>query len=183
MCGNGVRAVAKLLQSDSVQTPKIHTLGGIKSVTFVDDLVRVNMGKAVFEGEKELKIDNQKLTLTCINMGNPHAVWIVDKNVASVPLEQIGPVVENDPYFPNKTNFEIVSLNADKTLATMRVWERGSGLTLACGTGACAVFAALKLEQLAIDLPGGRLNFHYNDAKEIMMTGPAQKVFEGVYLI
>jgi diaminopimelate epimerase len=183
MCGNGVRAIGKMLQLEQIDSPHIHTLGGVKAVTYSEELIRVNMGKAQFLGEKTLLVLNQSLSLSCIDMGNPHAVWMVEEDVDQIELEALGPLVEKNAIFPQGTNFEIVSFNAEKTMAKMRVWERGAGLTLACGTGACAVFAASKLKNLEIKLPGGVLNFHKNDAEEIFMTGPAEKVFEGSYIL
>jgi diaminopimelate epimerase len=120
--------------------------------------------------------------LTCISMGNPHAVAFVD-SVAEFPLERLGPEVEHHPAFPNRTNFEIVEV-IDPGHLRMRVWERGVGETQACGTGACAVAVASQLvrhtnAEVDIDVPGGRLNVVWRPGENVLLTGPAETSFTG----
>ena len=203
MCGNGIRCIAKYAL-DIGATEKLalnwETDGGPVSTEVLDHgpveaTVRVNMGPprmrpdevpVVGDGdmvrEQPFAVDGTSLELTCVSMGNPHAVTYVD-SVADFPLERLGPLVEHHPSFPRMTNFEIVEVLAPDHLR-MRVWERGVGETMACGTGACAVAVASRLvrgtdETVAIDLPGGRLSIQWSDGADVMMTGPAETVYVG----
>lgn len=207
MCGNGVRCVGKyvydnLLSDKSRDTITIETLSGIKTlkITAVNgkaQLLEVDMGKAqlkaveipvVYEGcdtviAKPLLVNNKEHIVTCVSMGNPHCVTFVD-DVDSLELEKIGPHFENHKAFPERINTEFVKVIDEKTLQ-MRVWERGSGETWACGTGACATVVAAcengyckKGEDITVHLHGGDLVINYTDER-VLMTGPATKVFDG----
>tara|TARA_B100001750_G_scaffold243040_1_gene257507 strand:- start:1718 stop:2599 length:882 start_codon:yes stop_codon:yes gene_type:complete len=134
-------------------------------------------------------INNENLTLHLVSMGNPHAVCFIDQNVSDFPLHEIGPQIENHPMFPNRINFEIVNLHK-QNFADVRVWERGSGETMACGTGACAVGVVSMLKKqadspLEVKLPGGSLLIHWdqNINSEIIMEGPAEETFRGEWSI
>lgn len=208
MCGNGVRCVGKyvydnLLADKSRDTITIETLSGIKTlkITAVDgkaELLEVNMGKAelkaenipvIYDGEdkvvaKPLLVNGKEHIVTCVSMGNPHCVTFVD-DVDCLDLEKIGPHFENHSAFPERINTEFVKVIDENTLQ-MRVWERGSGETWACGTGACATVVAAvengyckKGEDVTVHLRGGDLIINYTDDR-VMMTGPATKVFDGV---
>ncbi len=204
MCGNGVRCIAKYVY-DYGLTDKtrisIETKGGIKYLELhVEDgkvqTVKVDMGEPILNakeipvdwkaekmiGEK-VTIDGQEYEMTCVSMGNPHAVvWVED--TASLPLEKIGPVFETHPMFPERVNTEFVQI-LNKKEVNMRVWERGSGETLACGTGACATAVACILngkteEEVVIHLLGGDLKIQYDKkTNHVFMTGPATTVFDG----
>lgn len=207
MCGNGVRCVGKyvydnLIEDKSRDTIAIETLSGIKTmkITAVDgkaELLQVDMGKAelktenipaVFDGcetvvAKPLLVNGKEHFVTAVSMGNPHCVTFVD-DVDSLELEKIGPHFEKHPAFPEQVNTEFVKVIDDHTLQ-MRVWERGSGETWACGTGACATAVAAvengyckKGEDITVHLRGGDLIINYTDER-VLMTGPATKVFDG----
>ena len=130
-----------------------------------------------------LSAGGHDFSLTFVSMGNPHAVAFIDEPVDDVPLHEIGPLVEHHPIFPNRVNFEIVNVVGDNRLKA-RVWERGSGLTQACGTGACAIAVAARLhgligDEAAVALPGGELGVRWPGAGEVILNGPVAKVFEG----
>lgn len=209
MCGNGIRCVGKFVH-DRGLTDKtvvtIETLSGIKVLNLTLDennmvkSVRVDMGKPILESalipvllESEkaigvnLNIEGTDYTATCVSMGNPHCVIFTDKNIDDIELEKIGSKFENNPIFPEQVNTEFVNLLPDGVLK-MRVWERGSGETLACGTGACAVFTAavlngvVKEKQGTVRLRGGDLFIEWGDDNHIYMTGPAEFVYEGKLL-
>ena len=204
MCGNGVRCIAKYVYDYGLKdktTISIETKGGIKYLELhVEDgkvqTVKVDMGEPILNakeipvdwkaekmiGEK-VTIDGQEYEMTCVSMGNPHAVvWVED--TASLPLEKIGPVFETHPMFPERVNTEFVQI-LNKKEVNMRVWERGSGETLACGTGACATAVACILngkteEEVVIHLLGGDLKIQYDKkTNHVFMTGPATTVFDG----
>ena len=205
MCGNGIRCVAKYVY-DYGLTDKtsisVETLGGIKYLDLtVEDgkvkLVKVDMGKpelepskvpVIAEGDRAvdapIEVDGEEYRMTCISMGNPHAVVFVDCDVRELPLEEIGPKFENHERFPNRVNTEFVRV-LDRHTAEMRVWERGSGETLACGTGACAVAVACALngyteDEVTVRLLGGDLHIKWDQEKDtVYMTGPAEVVFDG----
>ncbi len=125
----------------------------------------------------------RELNLSLVSMGNPHAVQIVDETVASFPLSEVGPLVENHPDFPNKTNYEVVNIKS-RVLIEARVWERGVGETLACGSGACAIGVAAQLlgyadRRIDVKLPGGVLNVEWDGTGEVFLSGPAETVFKG----
>ena len=205
MCGNGIRCVAKyvyyygLTDKTSIS---IETLAGIKYLDLtVEDgkvvLVKVDMGKPIFSPEQipvvsqretvvdePIDIDGQEYRMTCVSMGNPHAVVFIDQDVSEFPLEEIGVKFENHERFPKRVNTEFVNI-IDRHTAQMRVWERGSGETLACGTGACAVAVACVLnglteEEVTVKLLGGDLQIKWDKEKDtVYMTGPAEVVFDG----
>lgn len=205
MCGNGIRCVAKYVYdyglTDKTQI-SVETLGGIKYLDLtVEDgkvvLVKVDMGKPelksdlipiISENEKvidePIEVDGQVYHMTGVSMGNPHTVIYVD-DVKNLDLEKIGPKFENHERFPKRINTEFVRC-IDRNTVEMRVWERGSGETLACGTGACAVAVASILNNLTdtrvtVKLLGGDLQIEWDREKDrVFMTGPATVVFDGV---
>lgn len=206
MCGNGIRCVGKFVYDKGLvpadkTTVTIDTLSGIKTLelTVRDGKVqsaRVDMGAAIlnpaaipvkFDGDRmidaPLEVDGKTWNVTAVSMGNPHCVTFVD-DVDSLALEKIGPHFENHPAFPERVNTEFVRVIDDHTLQ-MRVWERGSGETWACGTGACATAVAACLngycqkgDDITVRLRGGDLVIRYTD-DTVIMTGPASTVFEG----
>ncbi|MGV8084825.1 MAG: diaminopimelate decarboxylase [Candidatus Bilamarchaeum sp.] len=184
MCGNGIRAVAKHLYDFNYIKEKkfqIDTDAGIKSVEILDDKIRVDMGKPQFLGNKNLEGED----LTLVSMGNPHAIIFKQKIDMNEVLEK-GPKIENDKYFKDRTNVEFVRRINQGKLEVV-VYERGSGLTLACGTGACAsVYAAIKNgllsygNNITVVLPGGELDiFIEKEKSNIYMDGEAKLVFSG----
>lgn len=205
MCGNGIRCVAKYVY-DYGLTDKtsisVETLGGIKYLDLTVEggrvkLVKVDMGKPELEPEKvpvkadgdevvdaPIEVDGTEYRMTCVSMGNPHAVVFVDCDVKEFPLEKIGPKFERHERFPRRVNTEFVRV-IDCHTAEMRVWERGSGETLACGTGACAVAVACVLnglteDEVTVKLLGGDLHIKWDRRKDtVYMTGPAEAVFDG----
>lgn len=204
MCGNGIRCVAKYVYDNGLTDKKqlkIETLSGIKTLDLtVEDgrvsLVTVDMGSPIFTpkdipiiSDKERIVDelvtvgDKEYRMTCLSMGNPHAVVFVD-NTEEVPITVIGPLFENHTIFPDRVNTEFVQVINRKHIK-MRVWERGSGETLACGTGACASAVACVINNLTdnevkVSLLGGDLYIKY-DTKEnlVYMTGDAVTVFTG----
>ena len=205
MCGNGIRCVAKYVY-DYGLTDKtsisVETLAGIKYLDLtVEDgkvvLVKVDMGKPMLRpeevpvvSEKEevidepITVDGQEYRMTCVSMGNPHAVVFIDQDVKEFPLLTVGVKFENHERFPKRVNTEFVNV-LDRHTAQMRVWERGSGETLACGTGACAVAVACALnglteDEVTVKLLGGDLQIKWDREKNtVYMTGPAEVVFDG----
>ncbi len=205
MCGNGIRCVAKYVY-DKRLTDRIHLLvesaGKVKSLTLVvvDGQVKgvcVDMGAPILKAadipvryDREpvigmpLTVLGKEYQATCVSMGNPHAVIFVD-DVESLNLEEIGPCFENHEAFPNRVNTEFVKV-IDAHTVQMRVWERGTGETLACGTGSCATAVACVLNgltdpEVTVKIRGGELKIRYDQlADRVYMTGPAQTVFEGV---
>ena len=205
MCGNGIRCVAKYVYdyglTDKTQI-SVETLGGIKYLDLtVEDgkvsLVKVDMGKPELEADlipiisereqvidEPIEVDGKEYHMTGVSMGNPHAVIYVD-DVKGLDLEKIGPKFENHVSFPKRINTEFVHC-IDRQTVEMRVWERGSGETLACGTGACAVAVSSILNnltdtQVTVKLLGGDLQIEWDREKDrVFMTGPATVVFDGV---
>ena len=205
MCGNGIRCVAKYVY-DYGLTDKtrisVETLGGIKYLDLTVEngkvtLVKVDMGQPKLSPEKipviadgeqvidePILVDGEGYRMTCVSMGNPHAVIFVDEDVKNLPLEITGPKFENHERFPNRINTEFVRV-LDRNTVEMRVWERGSGETLACGTGACAVAVACVLnglteEDVTVKLLGGDLQIKWDRENDrVYMTGPAEVVFDG----
>jgi diaminopimelate epimerase len=203
MCGNGIRCLAKYIwdkkltgRRQNQKTITVETPAGIIIPKKSGTLIEVDMGEPVLEGRKipvtikgtiinhTLKIKKDTFKMTCVSMGNPHTVIIV-KNVSSVPLDSWGPMIENHKLFPEKTNVEFVQIMNSKSIK-MRVWERGAGETLACGTGASAagvasVLLGLTRRSVHVRLPGGKLLIEWNsEDNHVYMTGPAEKVYEGV---
>ncbi|HIV53705.1 MAG TPA: diaminopimelate epimerase [Candidatus Mediterraneibacter norwichensis] len=205
MCGNGIRCVAKYVY-DYGLTDKtrisVETLAGIKYLDLTVEngkvsLVRVDMGRPILEPEnipvqaegsrvvdEPLTVDGKEYRMTCVSMGNPHAVIFVDQDVRELPLEQIGPSFENHERFPKRINTEFARV-LDRRTVEMRVWERGSGETLACGTGTCATAVACVLnglteDEITVHLLGGDLYIKWDREKDtVYMTGPAETVFDG----
>ena len=205
MCGNGIRCVAKYVYdyglTDKTQI-SVETLGGIKYLDLtVEDgkvsLVKVDMGKPELEADlipiisereqvidEPIEVDGKEYHMTGVSMGNPHAVIYVD-DVKGLDLEKIGPKFENHERFPKRINTEFVHC-IDRQTVEMRVWERGSGDTLACGNGACAVAVSSILNnltdtQVTVKLLGGDLQIEWDREKDrVFMTGPATVVFDGV---
>jgi diaminopimelate epimerase len=176
----------------------VETLGGIRKIKSHGNLIQVDMGEPEFKADAipmciEDKLDiiidypitvqGRKLLLTCLSMGNPHAVCFLDDAVAEFPLSKLGPGMESHPLFPKRVNFEVANI-LDRKRIQARVWERGVGETLSCGTGACAVTVAARLHDLVsgdvdIVLPGGVLTVTWDGAGEVMLSGPADLVFWG----
>ncbi len=207
MCGNAIRCVGKFV-SDNKMTDKtnvsIETLAGIKNLElFTNNLgkvvnVKVDMGEPILESklipvlsdnnrcvDSTVFVGEQSFDITCVSMGNPHGVIFVD-DVDNFPVEEIGMQLENHEIFPNKANIEFVEV-LDQNKIKMRVWERGSGETLACGTGACACVVAGVLKGLCrretkVLLRGGELLINWNEDNHVYMTGSATKVFDGEIL-
>ena len=204
MCGNGIRCVGKFVYDKGLTnktTVKIETLAGIKTLILnikegKVETARVDMGEPILEAEKipviskeqpvknlVLEVEEKKFKFTCVSMGNPHAITIVD-DTKKFDVEKYGRILEVDKAFPKKANIEFVQI-ADKENIKMRVWERGAGETLACGTGACATAVACNLNGLTerkvnIELLGGILNIEWNkEDNHVYMTGPAVTVFDG----
>lgn len=205
MCGNATRCIGKYMYEHGlISKPEmtLETLSGIKILKMTEQdgkivSVRVDMGKAIlkpseiptrYEGDTAvsvpLTVDGTEYAVTCVSMGNPHCIVFVDQDVSTLDLPKIGPSFENHDMFPERINTEFIRVIDDHTLQ-MRVWERGSGETLACGTGACAAAVASVLngycpkgEDITIHLIGGDLNICYTD-EAVFLTGPATTVFEG----
>ncbi|TET38081.1 MAG: diaminopimelate epimerase [Dehalococcoidia bacterium] len=201
-CGNGLRCLARYAidrgLADASGELSVETLGGIRKARARGENIQVNMGMPELKAEQipmviEEKFDiildypivigGEKLLLTCLSIGNPHAVFFTEETVADFPLFELGPIVENHPIFPNRVNFEVANVLARKKVRA-RVWERGLGETLSCGTGACAVAVAARLHDYVdshvnIILPGGMLTVDWDGVGEVMLSGPAELVFGG----
>lgn len=204
MCGNGIRCVGKYVYDKGFTTKtnlEIETLAGIKKLELKVrqgkvEKVKVDMGEPILKynqiplavepnasGYVPLTEKGRNFNFTCVSMGNPHAITIVEK-VEGFPLENYGPGLENNPVFPEKANIEWIEVINRNTIK-MRVWERGSGETLACGTGACASVVACCLRALTerkvtVQLLGGDLEIEWDKtSNHVFMTGPAKMVFEG----
>ena len=227
MCGNGIRCFVRFaIDRGAVSAGRspitVETLAGVLEVApgwEGGELTHasVSMGRPILDPAKipvhvsgagpvldyPLTVGGRSFDLTFVSMGNPHAVAFVDEAVEDIPLHEIGPLVENHPIFPNRVNFEIVNVLGETALAA-RVWERGSGLTQACGTGACAIAVAARLhgltgekarpdgltgdeahpepvEWVTVALPGGELTVRWPGDGEVMLNGPVAKVFEGTW--
>ncbi|WP_456082292.1 diaminopimelate epimerase [Mediterraneibacter sp.] len=206
MCGNGIRCVGKYMYDYGLtdkEAISVETLAGIKYLQFFIEngkvaKVKVDMGSPILtpaeipvvaEGERAVDepivVDGTEYRMTCISMGNPHAIVYVD-DVKNLQIEKIGPSFEKHERFPNRVNTEFVKV-LDRNTVEMRVWERGSGETLACGTGACATAVACILnglteEKVIVKLLGGDLEIEWDrEENKVFMTGPAKVVFDGVW--
>ncbi len=204
MCGNGIRCVGKFVYDHGLTDKTeiaVNTLAGVKYLRLhVEDgkvaTVTVDMGEPQLDPNlipvvsdcspvvsEPIEVDGQRFEMTCVSMGNPHAVMFVD-DTASFPIEQIGPLFECHPAFPKRINSEFVQV-LDRDEINMRVWERGAGETLACGTGSCASVVACVLngltdDEVIVHLLGGDLRIRWDrEANRLLMTGPAVTVFEG----
>ncbi len=204
MCGNGIMCVAKFIHDKGLsQKDKlvIETLAGTKKVKLIENNGECNeaivdMGEPIFQDtnipynvyeafnkDLDLNVEEEKIRVTVVSMGNPHAVTFVE-NLENIDIEKYGPEIENNPIFPNRTNVEFVQI-IDKNNVKMRVWERGVGETCACGTGACAAAVASGLngytdENVTVKLPGGVLKIEWGKDNHIYMQGPANTIFEGM---
>jgi len=204
MCGNGIRCFARYVRDKGLTAKdviSIETKAGIKTAEIMTRpssvSVRINMGLPVFRApdvpvkwdgdevvSQPIDAGGEEYIVTCLSVGNPHCVVFTDTPVDTLDLERIGPIFEHHPMFPNRVNAEFVNIMPDGSLK-MRVWERGSGETLACGTGACAVgvaairTGAVKGEKVTVRLPGGDLIIEWPERGEVFMTGAAEFVFEG----
>jgi diaminopimelate epimerase len=210
MCGNGIRCLAKYAVEEGMvdadaDVVRIDTLAGILTLQLfrTDGVVtacRVDMGKPSFDPaslpadvggpgpvvDYPVTVDGMDLKLTLASIGNPHAIHYIDYDPAEFPLERIGPLVENHPMFPRRTNFQVVQV-LDREHVKHRVWERGAGITLASGTSASAVAAASRMrgftgDRLVDTLPGGDLVLEWDGEGSVFMTGPAVRVFDGEFL-
>ncbi|HEY5506753.1 MAG TPA: diaminopimelate epimerase [Coriobacteriia bacterium] len=205
MCGNGIRCFARHLVDNGLaegDTIAVQTLGGIRKIEVIRDeygefeAARVDMGAPVLAAadipttlpgdpviDRTVSTKLGDVTVTCVSMGNPHAIiWVDDADAA--PVLTMGPLVETAAAFPNKTNVEFAQV-IDTENIRLRVWERGVGETLACGTGACATLVAAALtgrtgRSATIELPGGELEIEWAADDHVFMTGPAEVTFEGV---
>jgi diaminopimelate epimerase len=211
-CGNGLRCVAKYAYEHGIVKEKefqIETLGGLVTAKLEIDeqdkvrLVTVNMGHPILTpdqipvkgfSDQESIINegvsflNSELKMTAVSMGNPHAIFFVE-DIEKAPLHSLGPVIEKDPMFPDWVNAEFVEMISE-TEMHFRVWERGSGITQACGTGACAAAVAAILNQKAeqnkditVHLAGGDLIINWQTSGDVLMTGPAETICEGEFFI
>ncbi len=204
MCGNGIMCVAKFIHDKGLSTKDklvIETLAGTKKVKLIENNGECNeaivdMGEPIFQDtnipynvyeafnkDLDLNVEEEKIRVTVVSMGNPHAVTFVE-NLENIDIEKYGPEIENNPIFPNRTNVEFVQI-IDKNNVKMRVWERGVGETCACGTGACAAAVASGLngytdENVTVKLPGGVLKIEWGKDNHIYMQGPANTIFEGM---
>lgn len=204
MCGNGIRCFARYLSDRKLLADnqvRVETLAGVKALKLQTrggktETVRVDMGQPRLrrseipmrgdDTEKvvneSLKVDGRKFEITAVSMGNPHAVLFED-NVALFDLTRFGPLIENHRSFPQRTNVQVVQVVTSSEIL-LRTWERGAGITLACGTGACAALVAGALtgrtsKRALVHLPGGDLTIEWTGDNRVTMTGPAEEVFEG----
>lgn len=197
MCGNGIRCFAKYIYDQKLTEKdilKIETLAGIKEVKKEKHILEpsketieqyvVNMGKPIISGNLSISVLDKNIQLTKILIGNPHAV-IFTKDIENIPIKKYGPLIENHRYFPQKTNVEFVEI-LENNLIKMRVWERGSGETFACGTGSCAAVVAgvsnnLIKRAVKVLLRGGELDINWDKkTNNIYMKGMATKVYDGI---
>ena len=204
MCGNGIRCVAKYVYDNKMTdktTITVETLSGIKTLELnvkndKVETVKVNMGTPILLPkdvpvvsdkdkvvDEPIVIDDKEHRITCVSMGNPHAITFIE-NTDDLEIETIGPKFENNPIFPDRVNTEFIQV-LDRNTVKMRVWERGSGETFACGTGACATVVACVLngltdDKVTVKLLGGDLFIEYNrEENTVYMTGPAKVSFTG----
>jgi diaminopimelate epimerase len=203
MCGNGIRCLALFALQEGMTDAthmQVATPAGLMTIEVGDNgRVRVDMGAPIFEPaaipirwegpealHTKLEVDGEVVEATCLSMGNPHAVLFVD-DPERAPVTTLGPRLETHEAFPNRANIEFVRVVTPQRVE-MRVWERGVGETLACGTGACAAAVASRLiggadAEMVVSLPGGELEIEWEgslrDAKPVFMTGPAVRSFEG----
>ena len=206
MCGNGIRCVAKYVYDKGLTDKEQISIVSFGNVKYVDlyvkeglvSSVRVNMGEPILEAEKvpvisamkrsvdePVTVNGKEYRMTCVSMGNPHAVVFME-DVANLDIAYVGSLFENHQVFPNRTNTEFVEV-VDRTHVNMRVWERGTGETLACGTGCCATVVAgvlngLTEEKVTVRVLGGEIEIQWDREENLVyMTGPAATVFEGEF--
>jgi diaminopimelate epimerase len=207
MCGNGLRCLVRHAVDRGLARPRderlrVDTGAGVLTAESLSEKgrerwVRVGMGCPRFAPAEipvltdaeppirnlSLAVNGQIVSVTCLSMGNPHAVHFHARAVATYPLERVGPMVETHPLFPQRVNFEVARV-LNRELIEARVWERGAGATLACGSGASAVMVAARLHNLVEDrvevrLPGGTLLLEWDGESEVYLSGPAERVFTG----
>ena len=207
MCGNGIRclvrfAIERGIVPAGISPISVDTLAGVKQVTPLWEggkmaRAKVSMGEPLLRAEDvpviapdheivvdhPLQVDGRTFSISCVSMGNPHAVAFVDEPVAEVPLHELGPMVEHHAMFPRRVNFEIVNVIGRQRLEA-RVWERGSGLTMACGSGASALAVVARLhdyidDEVAVGLPGGELIVRWDGHGPVELEGPIEEVFSG----
>jgi diaminopimelate epimerase len=202
MCGNGIRCLARYLREKKIsdaESFRVETPAGVVVPRFRGERVEVDMGEPEFDGRRipvaadgfvrdhPVHLDEGAVKVTCVSMGNPHAVVFVD-DVTAYPVAEVGPALETHPFFPNRVNVEFVQVISDTELR-MRVWERGTGVTMSCGTGACAAVVASHWtgrsgRQVLVQLDGGTLDILWDDAtSHVLMTGEACTVFEGEFYL
>ncbi len=204
-CGNGIRCLGRYVHDRYALGKgelRVETGAGVSAIVVnADGTVTVDMGAPILAPEEipttlrgenaldvALEVDGERLDLSCVSMGNPHAITFVEAGALErYPLETVGPKVERHPLFPERTNFEVCEVLAPDHMR-IRVWERGAGITLACGTGACASTVAAVLggrlrAPARIDLPGGTLRIDWVSGGTVKMTGPAEYVFTGAYRV
>lgn len=201
MCGNGIRCFAKYVYDHGLTQKRelqVETRAGIIRPRLIGDLVEVDMGEPVLEGRKipvnadgrildyPLDVDGVTYSVCCVSTGNPHCVLYLDE-VDSLDIGKVGPSFECHPFFPHRVNTEFVAVLNPREVR-MRVWERGAGETLACGTGACAVAVAGALtgrtdRAITVHLLGGDLSIEWGDDNRVYMTGSAEEVFQGTVRI
>ncbi|HXG42179.1 MAG TPA: diaminopimelate epimerase [Dehalococcoidia bacterium] len=210
MCGNGIRCLVRYAVETGLARPRdgqlmVETAAGVLPAWVdVEDgqvqRVRVGMGVPRFSPQEvpvraqgpgpllslPLEVGGHRLSLTCLSLGNPHAVHFLDGPVEEFPLQEVGPAVEHHPLFPQRVNFGVARV-LDRGHVELRVWERGAGPTLACGSGATAAVVAARLHDLVdsrveVHLPGGTLTIEWDGRGEAYLSGPAQWVFEGRWL-
>lgn len=206
MCGNGIRCVAKFVYDNKMTDKRSISIESMGAIKYIDIVVengeavsaKVDMGKPILkpadipvacDGEraigKKITILGREFDMTCVSMGNPHAVMFIDEHPSEFELEKYGPLFEKNEIFPDRVNAEFIKI-IDRKNIEMRVWERGAGETLACGTGACAATAAAILNgftdnDVTVHLIGGNLEISWsgNENDSVFMTGPATTVFTG----
>jgi len=199
MAPAGAKAFSAETGAGILQLQPVWSDGGVSAV-------RVNMGPPIFEPERipvamkngeakpdargrvwverhHLDANGRSFDVACVSMGNPHAIWFIDTDPADIPLESLGPAVEHHPFFPKRVNFHVAQV-LDRTHIRMRTWERGAGLTLACGTGACATAVSAHASgrtdaQVEMALPGGHLTIEWPGDGDVFMTGPAATAYSG----
>jgi len=206
VCGNGLRCFARyIIECGLVDNPEltIETMAGIRKIqSCANDRLQVSMGMPKFRPEDipvsvekvdiipildyPINIEGRMLPLSFVSIGNPHAVCFIEEPVVDFPLSELGTIVEHHPIFPQRTNFEVVNVLSRKEIKS-RVWERGVGETLACGSGACAVAIVAKLHDYVdstvdIALPGGTLGVEWDGNEEAYLSGDAKLVFRGEWL-
>jgi diaminopimelate epimerase len=197
MCGNGIRCIARYVWDRRLSRKRVlevETAAGIIKPERAGDMVRVDMGIPVLDGRKipvrldgvvrdfPLRILDRKFSITCVSMGNPHAVIFIE-DVAGLDVAKYGPVIERHELFPRRVNVEFVQVLSSRAVR-MRVWERGAGETMACGTGASAAAVAANLNghtgrKVKVRLLGGDLHIELHKNNHVYMTGPAVEVFQG----
>jgi diaminopimelate epimerase len=213
MCGNGLRCLVRYFAENKIAKQsqkefKIETEAGVRTAWLVSNAdgstsVRLSMGKPRFNDDEipvtfagcdarvvrkplticTIEVGRRDIPLALVSMGNPHAIYFTDRPVTDFPLTTIGPKIERHMIFPEGTNFEVVRVRNRHEIDAV-VWERGAGVTLACGTGACAVAVAAHLngmvdDKVAVNLPGGTLDIEWPGSGEVFLTGPAEFVYSG----